>query len=70
MGTRETNERTEWVIRALLLGRRHLRLALWMWGTLLYGALAGALLHEHPAIAGAVLATVWLGGIWRSARFA
>ena len=70
MVTPEKNERARWMIRALLLGRRHLPLALWLLGTLLYGALAGALLYEHPAIAGAVLATIWLGGVWRSARFA
>jgi len=56
-------------IRALLLCRRHLPLALWLLGTLLYGAVAGALLHDRPYVAGAVLATVWLGAIWRGPRF-
>ena len=70
MATPEKNERANWAIWALLLGRRHLPLALWIAGTLLYGALAGVLLYEHPAIAGAVLATIWLGGIWRGARLA
>jgi len=65
MGTTESR-RAEWVIRALLLGRRHLPLALWLLGTLLYGALAGALLHERPLVAGAVLATIWLTAILRA----
>lgn len=68
MGTPEKNDRAEWVIRALLLGRRHLPLALWLLGTLLYGALAGALLHERPLVAGAVLATIWLAAILRAPR--
>ena len=53
------------MIRALLLCRRHVPLALWLLGTLLYGAVAGALLREHPPIAGAVLATIWVAAIWR-----
>jgi hypothetical protein len=60
------NERAEWLIRALLLGRRHLPLALWLLGTLLYGALAGLLLHERPLVAGAVLATIWLAATRRT----
>jgi hypothetical protein len=47
-----------------------LPLALWLAGTLLYGTIAGVLLHEHPYVAGAVLAAVWLSAIWRGARFA
>jgi hypothetical protein len=68
MGTPEKNERAQWAIRALLLGRRHLPLALWLLGTLLYGALAGVLLHERPLVAGAVLAAIWLAAIWRAPR--
>jgi hypothetical protein len=68
MGTPEMNERVLWVIRALMLGRRHLPLALWLLGTLLYGALSGALLHERPLVAGAVLATIWLAATWRAPR--
>ena len=55
-------------VRALLLCRRHVPLALWLLGTLLYGAVAGALLQERPYVAGAVLAAVWLAAIRRGAR--
>jgi hypothetical protein len=68
MGTPGKNERADWRIRVLLLGRRHLPLALWLVGTLLYGALAGVLLHERPLVAGAVLAAIWLAAIWRVPR--
>ena len=68
MGTAQKNERATWPMRVLLLGRRHLSLALWLLGTLLYGALAGLLLHERPLVAGAVLAAIWLAAIWRAPR--
>jgi len=68
MSTSLRSERAAWAIRALWLCRRHVRLALWLLGTLLYGTIAGALLHEQPHVAGAVLAAVWLAAIWRGAR--
>jgi hypothetical protein len=68
VSTSETSVRAAATIRALLLYRRHVPLALWLLGTLLYGALAGALLYERPYVAGAVLAAVWLAAIWRGAR--
>ena len=68
MSVSDETERAAWMFRALLLCRRHLPLALWLLGTLLYGTIAGALLHEHPYVAGAVLTAVWLGAIWRVAR--
>jgi len=58
------------MVRALLLCRRQVPLALWLLGTLSYGAIAGALLHERPYVAAGVLATVWLAAIWRGARLA
>jgi hypothetical protein len=67
MSTPTRSERAD-TIRALLLCRRHVPLALWLLGTLSYGAIAGALLHERPYVAGAVLAAIWLAAIWRGAR--
>jgi hypothetical protein len=68
VSTSETSARAAATIRPLLVCRRHVPLALWLLGTLLYGALAGALLYERPYVAGAVLAAVWLAAIWRGAR--
>jgi hypothetical protein len=68
MSVPDKTERAARAIRAVLLCRRHLPLALWLVGTLLYGTIAGALLHEQPYVAGAVLAAVWLAAIWRGAR--
>lgn len=56
MSTPTRSERAD-TIRALLLCRRHVPLALWLLGTLLCGAVAGA-----------VLAAVWVAAIWRGAR--
>ena len=64
----ERSERAVLAMRALLLGRRHVPLALWLLGTLLYGTVAGVLLHEAPYVAGAVVTAVWLAAIWRGAR--
>ena len=33
--------------------------------TLLYGTVAGLLLHEHPYAAGAVMTLVWFAAVWR-----
>ena len=68
MDAPERSERAVIAIRALLLGRRHLPLALWLLGTLLYGTLAGVLLHDVPYVAGAVVTAVWVAAIWRGAR--
>jgi MerE protein len=57
-----------WVVGALLLCPCHLPLTLWLLGTLLYGTLAGALLHEHPYVAGAVISVVWLAATWHGVR--
>ena len=48
-----------------LLRERHLPLALWLAATVVYGAIAGVLLYDHPYVAGAVLAAVWLAATWR-----
>ena len=57
-----------WLIGALLLCPCHLPLTLWLLGTLLYGTVAGVLLHEHPLVAGAVISVVWLAATWRAVR--
>ena len=57
-----------WVIGALLLCPCHLPLTLWLLGTLLYGTIAGAMLHEHPYVAGAVVTAVWLAATWHGVR--
>ena len=53
------------ILALLLLRERHLPLALWLAATVVYGAIAGALLYDHPYVAGAVLAAVWLAATWR-----
>lgn len=60
--------RFERVIGALLLSRRHRPLTLWLLATLTYGAVAGLLLHDHPAVAGAVVMGVWVAAVWRAPR--
>ena len=57
-----------WLIGALLLCPCHLPLTLWLLGTLLYGTFAGALLHEHPYVAGTVISVVWLAATWHAVR--
>ena len=64
----ENQERASLIVWALRLCHGHEPLALWLLGTLLYGAVAGVLLHERPHVAGAVLATIWVAAIWRAAR--
>jgi hypothetical protein len=45
------------------LRARHLELALRLAATVLYGASAGALLHEQPRLAAATMVAVWLVGV-------
>lgn len=33
--------------------------------TLLYGIVAGAVLHEHPYVAGIVMTLIWATALWR-----
>jgi len=56
------------MIGAVLLCPRHAPLTLWFLATLLYGAAAGALLHDHPYVAGAVITAIWLAATWRGLR--
>ena len=41
------------------------RLGKWPATTLLYGAVAGLLLHEHPYVAAAVMTLVWFAAVSR-----
>ena len=41
------------------------RLGKWPTATLLYGTVAGLLLHEHPYVAAAVMTLVWFAAVWR-----
>lgn len=53
------------VIAALLRCPRRLSIAVWPAATVVYGGVAGLLLHEHPYVAGAVMALVWMAAAWR-----
>jgi hypothetical protein len=53
------------MIRAAIRDPSLLPLALWLLATLLYGTVAGALLHEQPYVAGAVITAVWVAATWR-----
>lgn len=57
-----------WAIGALLLCPCHLPLTLWLLGTLFYGTVAGALLHEHPYVAGSVITAIWFAATWQAVR--
>jgi hypothetical protein len=50
---------------AFAVCRCHRPLSLWLLSTLLYGTIAGAMLHDHPYVAGAVITAVWLAATWR-----
>jgi len=41
------------------------RLGEWPAATVIYGAVAGLLLHEHPYAAGVVLTLIWCAAVWR-----
>jgi hypothetical protein len=56
---------TSGAIAALLRCPRFLTLTVWPAATVVYGAVAGLLLHEHPYVAGAVMTLVWLPAAWR-----
>ncbi len=56
------------ILAVLPFRERHLPLAMWLAATVVYGAIVGALLYDHPYVAGAVLAAVWLAATWRGIR--
>ena len=49
---------------ASLLRSRHLALATRLAAGAFYGVVAGALLHDHASIAGAVMVAVWTATVW------
>jgi hypothetical protein len=53
------------VVGAVLRNPGHLPLALWLLATLLYGTVAGALLHDQPYVAGPVINAIWVAATWR-----
>ena len=65
MESRTETSRSFGDIAAALRCPRLLVLALWPAATVLYGAVAGLLLHERPYIAAAVMTLVWLSAAWR-----
>ena len=54
-----------WLVGSFLVCPCHLPLTLGLVGLLLAGTTAGALLHDHPFAAGALVTTVWVAGTWR-----
>jgi hypothetical protein len=52
------------LIGAALLRSRHLSLIARLAAGAFYGATAGALLHDHASIAGAVMVAVWTATVW------
>jgi hypothetical protein len=53
------------VIAGLLRCPRRFALTVWPAATVLYGTVAGLLLHEHPYVAGGVMTLIWLAAAWR-----
>lgn len=62
------NRGMAWVIGAFLICPCHLPLTLWLAATLLSGTVAGAVLHEHLYVAGAVISLTWLAATWHGMR--
>lgn len=54
-----------WLVGAFLFCPCHLPLALGLAATVLGGTVVGAMLRDHPVVAGTVIAVVWLAGTWR-----
>lgn len=57
-----------WLIGAFLICPCHLPLTLWVGITLLSGTAAGALLRDHPYLAGATITLAWVAATWRGIR--
>jgi hypothetical protein len=52
------------LIGATLVRSRHLSLMTRLAAGAFYGVTAGALLHDHAGIAGAVMVAVWTATVW------
>jgi hypothetical protein len=46
----------------------HLPLTLWLLAAVLAGTTTGALVHDHPVIAGTLTTVVWAAGTWYGMR--
>ena len=57
-----------WVVGSFVLCPCHLPLTLTLLGTLAGGTAFGALLHRQIVLAGVVITTVWVFGMWRGLR--
>lgn len=62
------NKGLMWVIGAFLICPCHLPLTLGLVTTLLAGTAAGAVLREHPFVAGTVITVAWSAATWRGIR--
>jgi cytochrome c biogenesis protein CcdA len=58
-----------WVLGAFVICPCHLPLTLWAIAAVLSGTAAGALLHAHIYVAGAVISGAWLAATWRGVRY-
>ena len=58
-----------WVLGAFVICPCHLPLTLWAIAASLSGTAAGALLHAHVYVTGAVISGVWLAATWRGVRY-
>jgi hypothetical protein len=63
------NRGLAWVLGAFVICPCHLPLTLWAIAALLSGTAAGALLHAHSYVTGAVISGVWLAATWRGVRY-
>lgn len=57
-----------WMIGAFVLCPCHLPITLGALALLLGGTAAGALLRDHPIVAGIVVTSLWAAGTWRGYR--
>ena len=58
-----------WVIGAFLICPCHLPITLGLVATALSGTAAGALLRNHPYLAGAVISVAWGAATWHGFRY-
>jgi cytochrome c biogenesis protein CcdA len=63
------NRGLAWVLGAFVICPCHLPLTLWAIAAVLSGTAAGALLHTHTYVAGAVISGAWLAATWRGIRY-
>ena len=59
------NRGMAWVVGAFLICPCHLPLTLWFAAALLGGTGLGAVLRDHPVVAGTVITLAWVAATWR-----